>query len=98
MLGHWHHLGARAERHGQLAEATGPGDHNRVVVVLDNGDVADLVLEAPRGLHTLADGFSAERNTHSPMGVWCRGCARPHPCPTRTRLVNMLVNDRGGVQ
>ncbi|MGW5743699.1 hypothetical protein [Amycolatopsis sp. NPDC003861] len=110
LLSHWRDLSARAERRGPLAVATDsthagielrPGvrliGHGRLVAVLDGRDLVDLLVEGPRTLRTLIDALSAEWNAHSPMGGWCRECARPVPCPTRTRLANLLVDDPGGV-
>ncbi|SFW13407.1 hypothetical protein SAMN04489730_0160 [Amycolatopsis australiensis] len=71
--------------------------HGRVVAVLDGRDLVDLLVEGPRALRTLIAVFSAEWNAHSPMGGWCRECARPMPCPTRTRLASILAADFGGV-
>jgi hypothetical protein len=110
LLSHWLDLSARAERRGPLAVATDstragielrPGvrliGHGRVVAMLDGRGLVDLLVEGPRALRALIDAFSAEWNAHSPMGGWCRECARPVPCPTRTRLATMLVYDPGGV-
>ncbi|WP_146060334.1 hypothetical protein [Amycolatopsis sp. CA-128772] len=110
LLSHWRDLSVRAEHRGPLAVATEsthtgvefrPGvrlmGDGRVVAVLDGRDLVDLLVEGPRALRTLIDALSAEWNTHSPMGDWCRECARPVPCPTRTRLAGILAAGSGGV-
>ncbi|MGW5742065.1 hypothetical protein [Amycolatopsis sp. NPDC003861] len=110
LLSHWRDLSARAERRGPLAVATDsthadielrPGvrlvGDGRVVAVLNGRDLVDLLVEGPRALQTLIDALSAEWNAHSPMGGWCRECARPLPCPARTRLAGILAAGSGGV-
>ncbi|MFJ7212752.1 hypothetical protein [Amycolatopsis sp. NPDC098790] len=110
LLSDWLDLSVRVERRGPLAVATDstragievrPGvrliGHGRVVAVLDGRDLVDLLVEGPRALRSLIDAFSAEWNAHSPMGDWCRECAKPVPCPTRIRLASLPVEDPGGV-
>jgi hypothetical protein len=69
----------------------------RVVAVLDGRDLVDFLIEGSRALRALIDAVSAEWEAHSPMGDWCRECAKPVPCPTWTRLANTLLEDPGGV-
>ncbi|WP_103349880.1 hypothetical protein [Amycolatopsis sp. CA-128772] len=110
MLSHWLDLSHRAEHCGPLAVATDSCragidvrtgvrliGHGRVVAVLDGHDLVDLLVDGPRALRSLINAVSAEWNAHSPMADWCRECAKPVPCPTRTRLANMLLEDPGGV-
>lgn len=101
-------LSVRAVNHGPLTVTADPSltdldlrhgvrlaRQSRVVAVVKEHDIADLLVEGAVGLRFLVEALSAEWDAHAPLDQWCRECGKPVPCPTRQRMTNMLVRNGG---